>query len=254
VIGRIAAVGIPVFTLLISYQISQTSTFVQCASAHASFYVDELNPNFAERITTAFTCASRMVGANPTVLGFGTTPIALMLLFCTFLLLLGSWFKFRFRRDILPSPKPFDRWASALGNSPTERNAVKAPSVIAATVKMSGTFVSDGDFQVDGFIDANIVCSSLVIADCGKVHGHVTANRVIIRGRFKGGINADEIVLCSGSVVEGNLSHKSLEVELGARFNGDCSYFGPSSEPIIRLTSQSAPIVTNKSSTKVEAV
>jgi cytoskeletal protein CcmA (bactofilin family) len=250
----IAAVGILAFALLITYQVSQTSAFIQCESALASSYVDDLNPDFAERVTTSFSCAGHVVNNNQMVLGFGTHTVALVSLVSIFVLLLGFWLKSRSRDNIPPSPKPIHRWASALNPPPIERKAVSAPSVIGSTVKMSGSFVSNGDFHVDGFIDADIVCSSLVIAECGQVHGRVTAERVIIRGRFKGRINAEKIVLCSSSEVEGNLTQKSLEVELGAHFNGDCRYFALPAEPTIHLTSQAALILANKSSVVVEAV
>jgi cytoskeletal protein CcmA (bactofilin family) len=222
-----AAAGVLIFASFLIYCGSVGGTFAQCSAARASSYVDDLNPDLVERATTALVCEGQAVAANAMLLDAGSIAFAIAILIWALFIWFGSAITSSpLRGAAVPSKRPADGRLLVPNHYPIERQTVSdpGPSIISSTVKMSGSLISTGSFQIDGIIDGDIQCSSLVIAETGQVYGQILAERVVVRGRFKGSIHANQIVLCPGSQVEGTLSQKSLEVQFGAHFDGDCHH------------------------------
>lgn len=95
-----------------------------------------------------------------------------------------------------------------------------APSIIGEDLTISGNIVSKGDVQVDGEIQGDVYCASLVIGDKGRVLGGVVAEEVIVHGRVDGSIHAVRVTLESTCHVEGDICHKILKLEHGGYFEG----------------------------------
>jgi cytoskeletal protein CcmA (bactofilin family) len=235
-----AAIGVLFFASFLIYCGAVEGTFAQCSAARASSYVDDLNPDIFERMTTALACEGQAVTANGMLVDTGTIAFAVAISILALLIWFGNAIaSSRVRGDAAPGKKSADTRLLVLNHYPIERKTVPdpGPSIISSTVKMSGALISTGSFQIDGIIDGDIQCSSLVISETGQVYGQVLAERVVVRGRFKGSIHANQIVLCPGSQVEGTLSQKSLEVQFGAHFDGDCHH---SEDPLSKSTNRLA--------------
>lgn len=95
-----------------------------------------------------------------------------------------------------------------------------APSVIGADLTIMGNAVSKGEVQVDGEIQGDIHCASLLVGENAKVTGGIVAEDVIVRGRVAGSIRGMRVTLQSSSHVEGDIYHQSLAIEQGAFFEG----------------------------------
>ena len=85
-------------------------------------------------------------------------------------------------------------------------------AIIDKDVNIKGDLVTDGDVQVEGQISGN-----------GTVNGDIKAQEVVIRGKVKGAIRANRVILQEGSHVGGDISYDTLVMEEGAAFNGMCS-------------------------------
>ncbi len=98
-------------------------------------------------------------------------------------------------------------------------NTIIGPdSFVSGDVKINGFIRVDG--SIDGQIETN---SNVIIGDKAKVKGNISASAVIVGGIVLGDIKAPNgIKLLSNSVVLGNLSTKSLQIEDGVLFNGHC--------------------------------
>jgi cytoskeletal protein CcmA (bactofilin family) len=103
-------------------------------------------------------------------------------------------------------------------------NSATAPSIISFDVVMNGTLTTKSDLQIEGRIDGDLRCVSLVIGDAGNVNGNILAEDVTIRGRVKGSIRARRVLLCSASRVEGDIFIETFAVEVGAIFQGNCRH------------------------------
>ena len=99
--------------------------------------------------------------------------------------------------------------------------ASKQPrTVIAKGLKIVGSVTAEGLVEVNGQIDGELHCTSLVIAPGAHVSGIVIAEHVVVDGTVEGPIQGGEVVLKSQAHVVGDIHHRSLAIESGAFFDG----------------------------------
>src|SRR5512140_1997015 len=89
-------------------------------------------------------------------------------------------------------------------------------TVIAKGLKIVGSVTAEGLVEVNGQIDGELHCTSLVIARGAYVDGIVAAERVVVDGKVEGPIQGGDVVLKSQAHVVGDIHHQSLAIERGA--------------------------------------
>jgi cytoskeletal protein CcmA (bactofilin family) len=113
-----------------------------------------------------------------------------------------------------------ERPATYPAKSPSPRASKMVPSIIGEDLTITGNVASKGEIQVDGKIQGDIRCSSLLLGDKGEVRGGVVAEDVVLRGHLAGSIRGVRVTLQAKSHVEGDIFHKNLAIEQGAYFEG----------------------------------
>jgi cytoskeletal protein CcmA (bactofilin family) len=109
----------------------------------------------------------------------------------------------------------------------TERDTAKqpasthtGPSVLSASVEMTGSLNSPGALHIYGAVNGNVHAVDLTIFANGSLKGDVVAETVLVHGAFEGRIHANRIQLCPGAVVRGDLVYASLDVDGASLFEG----------------------------------
>jgi cytoskeletal protein CcmA (bactofilin family) len=97
---------------------------------------------------------------------------------------------------------------------------MRGGSVIGSGLKIIGNVSAEGLVEVNGQIEGDVRCTSLVISSNAQVVGSVIAERVVVNGRVEGPIQGGDVVLKSKAHVVGDIRHKSLMIEKGAYFEG----------------------------------
>jgi cytoskeletal protein CcmA (bactofilin family) len=108
-------------------------------------------------------------------------------------------------------------------------------STIGEELTITGNVSSKGKVHLNGQVQGDIHCVSLVLGENARLEGNAIAKDVVIGGRLKGSIRALHVTLQSKSYVEGDVSHKSLTIEQVAYFESKSC---PSDDP---LSGESAP-------------
>ena len=93
-------------------------------------------------------------------------------------------------------------------------------TVIAEGLKIEGSVTAEGLVEVNGQIDGELHCTSLIIARKAHVTGAIAAERVVVDGSVEGPIRGGDVILKSKAHVVGDIQHQSLTVERGAYFEG----------------------------------
>ena len=93
-------------------------------------------------------------------------------------------------------------------------------TVIAEGLKIIGSVTAEGLVEVNGQIEGELHCTSLVVSCKAQIAGIITADRVVVDGRVEGPIQGGEVVLKSQAHVVGDIHHQSLAMEKGAYFEG----------------------------------
>jgi cytoskeletal protein CcmA (bactofilin family) len=119
------------------------------------------------------------------------------------------------------SKSPFtERPAAYAAKAPSPAASKMVPSIIGEDLTISGNVSSKGEIQVDGEIQGDIDCGSLLLGDKSQVTGNVVAEDVVVRGHVTGSIRGLRVTLQAQSHVEGDIFHQSLAIEQGAYFEG----------------------------------
>src|SRR5215813_13377599 len=113
---------------------------------------------------------------------------------------------------------PFGERSPSYVKSPGPSKLV--PSIIGEDLMITGNVTSKGEIQVDGEIQGDVHCGSLLLGDKSQVMGSVIAEDVVVRGRVLGSIRGLRVTLQAQSHVEGDIYHQSLAIEQGAYFEG----------------------------------
>jgi cytoskeletal protein CcmA (bactofilin family) len=93
-------------------------------------------------------------------------------------------------------------------------------TVIAKGLRIEGSVTADGLVEVNGRIDGEMHCTSVIISRGAHVSGTIAAERVVVDGTVEGPIRGGEVMLKSQAHVVGDIHHQSLSIESGAYFDG----------------------------------
>ncbi len=101
--------------------------------------------------------------------------------------------------------------------APPKPKADGAPSIISANLQVIGNLKTEGEIQVDGVIDGDVMVKSLSVGASATINGEIVADTVVVRGAVNGRIRAHSVELTKTAKVIGDILHESLSVEAGAR-------------------------------------
>ena len=93
-------------------------------------------------------------------------------------------------------------------------------TVIAEGLKIVGSVTAEGLVEVNGQIEGELHCTSLIVSRKAQVTGTITAERVVVDGRVEGPIQGGAVILKSQAHVVGDIHHQSLAIVEGAYFEG----------------------------------
>jgi cytoskeletal protein CcmA (bactofilin family) len=96
-------------------------------------------------------------------------------------------------------------------------------TVIGNGLKIVGNVSAEGLVEVNGQIEGDVRCTSLVVSPNAEIVGSITAERVVVNGSVQGPIQGGDVVLKSKAHVVGDIRHQSLTIEKGAYFDGRAS-------------------------------
>jgi len=98
----------------------------------------------------------------------------------------------------------------------------RASSMVFSNITIHGHVSGTGDLHLDGTVLGDVKVGNLTVGDAGNIEGSVEADMIEIRGRVLGSISGKQIKLMSTAYVEGDITHDSLAIEVGAYFQGRC--------------------------------
>jgi len=100
-------------------------------------------------------------------------------------------------------------------------------SVIGADVTITGDISASADLHIDGNVDGDIKCASLVQGEASQISGTVMAETARLSGKVKGSITARELTILKSASIEGDVHYDALTIEQGAQVEGR---FAPNSQ------------------------
>ncbi len=106
--------------------------------------------------------------------------------------------------------------------APMRTPAVRAASVLGQGLVFEGIVHGDGELMIDGALKGDIHVNRLIVGEHAHIEGKIRCSAVEVRGRVLGNIEAQSVKLFETAIVEGDISHGQLSIDVGAFFQGRC--------------------------------
>lgn len=120
---------------------------------------------------------------------------------------------------------------STAGKDRHARNGVGDLSFIGPDVVVSGDLLAKGQIHIDGRVDGNVRCDTLVQGGGGTIAGHIEADAAHLAGLVDGTVKARLVTLEATARVTGDVAYETLSIAAGAAIEG-------------RLTRKEAPVAS----------
>lgn len=93
-------------------------------------------------------------------------------------------------------------------------------SVIGADVVITGNISAKVDLHVDGRVEGDITCASLVQGESSAIHGAIVAETARLSGTVNGSVDARDLVITASAQVTGDISYETITIEQGGHVDG----------------------------------
>lgn len=93
-------------------------------------------------------------------------------------------------------------------------------SVIGSDVSITGDISATADLHIDGRVDGDIKCASIVQGEASSITGSVVADTARLSGKVDGSITAKELVILKSAKIHGDVHYDALTIEQGAQVDG----------------------------------
>ena len=93
-------------------------------------------------------------------------------------------------------------------------------SFIGPDVVVSGNVAAKGQIHIDGRVDGNVQCETLVQGGGGTIAGHIVADAAHLAGLVDGTVKARLVTLEATARVTGDVSYETLSIAAGAAIEG----------------------------------
>ena len=93
-------------------------------------------------------------------------------------------------------------------------------SVIGSDVVITGNISAKVDLHVDGRVEGDISCASLVQGEASSIHGAITAETARLAGTVNGSVDARDLVITATANVTGDVSYETITIEQGGHVDG----------------------------------
>ena len=109
---------------------------------------------------------------------------------------------------------------SPAGTSRPMANGSSTFSVLGADVAIKGNVEASTELHVDGTVEGDIACTSLVQGEASRIEGSITAETARLSGTVKGTINARQLIVLKTAKIDGDVHYDTLTIEQGAKVTG----------------------------------
>lgn len=104
-------------------------------------------------------------------------------------------------------------------------------SMIASDVEIVGNVAAKVDLHIDGKVQGDVACSSLVQGESSMISGKVTAQTARLSGRVDGSIEVGDLVIEASARIKGDVCYENLTIAPGGQVEGKFKHKSAGSTP-----------------------
>jgi len=99
-----------------------------------------------------------------------------------------------------------------------------AIAVIGSGITIHGNVEAEVDLQIDGRVNGDVRCGTLLLSEAGMVQGNVIAERVRLNGQIDGGLDATDVAIEAGARIKGEVTYSRLRIANGGIIEGTLAH------------------------------
>ena len=105
---------------------------------------------------------------------------------------------------------------------PARNSVTSTPgfSILGADTAIKGDITAASDLHLDGRVEGDVICASLVQGESGEIVGAVKVQNAKLAGIIRGTIDAGELVILRTAQIHGDVHYDALTIEPGAQVDG----------------------------------
>ena len=128
-------------------------------------------------------------------------------------------------------------------------------SVLGADVVITGNIAATADLHIDGRVDGDVNCGSLVQGTESRIHGAVKAETARLAGAIEGSVSVRQLTIERAARITGDVEYETIAIENGASIDGRLKHVAvdAGSRSFERAAPTSAPEITLVSSSEAAA-
>lgn len=109
-------------------------------------------------------------------------------------------------------------------------------SIIASDVEIIGNLSARVDLHIDGNVQGDVTCGSLVQGEGSMIAGKVIAASARLSGQVEGSIEAGELVIEASARISGDVTYENLTIAPGGQVEGKFKHKSSGAPSISRTT------------------
>lgn len=109
-------------------------------------------------------------------------------------------------------------------------------SIIASDVEIIGNLAAKVDIHIDGSVQGDIACGSLVQGSDSKIAGKIIAEQARLAGTVDGSIEARDLIIEASAHISGDIQYETLTIEQGSKVEGKFKHVSGGDAPNLAKT------------------
>jgi cytoskeletal protein CcmA (bactofilin family) len=97
-------------------------------------------------------------------------------------------------------------------------------SVIGVGIAVFGNIEASVDLQIQGKVEGDVRCGTLLLGESGEIRGNVAAERVRVAGTIDGSVDTTDLAVEASARVNGDLSYTRIRIANGAVVHGKLTH------------------------------
>ncbi|MEQ1537526.1 MAG: polymer-forming cytoskeletal protein [Sphingorhabdus sp.] len=108
--------------------------------------------------------------------------------------------------------------------------------MIASDVEIVGNLTAKVDLHIDGTVQGDVVCGSLVQGEGSVIMGKVVAETARLSGKVEGSIEAADLVIEASARITGDVVYQNLTIAPGGQVEGKFKHRSSVAPNILKST------------------
>jgi len=124
-----------------------------------------------------------------------------------------------------PTRRPVNGSSAASDESAAAAVPREAPvSMIGNDIQITGNIEAEVDLHIDGRVQGDVRCATLILGENSTVIGTIHAERVRVAGTVEGAIDTTDLAIEATARVQGDIAYSRLRIANGGVISGTITH------------------------------